>query len=323
MPGVSSAIAIGATPPTSATAGTGIWIDRTGLYGLNANVQQAYINSTGQLIAGAGVARADANGFTIIPTDAWNDVRQYRIATADGSVIYSGFGGYVTDTYTTSEIRSLAIAGHNTITKINSFAPASYWSEVFLEAQSGALGSIYINVAALATYEDSHIDLFNAKVNINQGLSVGYTCPAGIGDITYSGALKSYKNGTLYAGYAFVPLTTPLTNTAWDGDAYSTTAKTLIDLSEVFGVPAGVKAVLAFVVVRDSGSATGDTWLILGPTSSNWVGMAADCSGQTNDAYDRESLVVPCDANGDIYYQINASGAGTMDVTMQIFGYWI
>jgi len=36
---------------------------------------------------------------------------------------------------------------------------------------------------------------------------------------------------------------TPLTSTAWDGgDAFSTTAKTLIDLSAVFGVPAGVKA---------------------------------------------------------------------------------
>jgi len=75
-----SAIAIGATPPTSATAGTGIWIDRTGLYGLNANVQQTYINSTGQIKAGAGNITLDSGGITIgnTITNGWirfkNDV---------------------------------------------------------------------------------------------------------------------------------------------------------------------------------------------------------------------------------------------------------
>ena len=33
--------------------------------------------------------------------------------------------------------------------------------------------------------------------------------------------------------------------------------------------------------------------------------------------------IVPCDANGDIYYQIAASGTGTMDVNIQIWGYWM
>ena len=34
-------------------------------------------------------------------------------------------------------------------------------------------------------------------------------------------------------------------------------------------------------------------------------------------------MVVPCDANGDVYYQIVASGTGTMDVHLQIWGYWL
>ena len=115
---------------------------------------------------------------------------------------------------------------------------------------------------------------------------------------------------------------TPLTSTSWDGDSYSTTAKTLIDLSAVFGVPAGVKAVLLFVWVRDSGSATNDTYLILGPTNSNLVGMAIDPHA-VNDRIRRATIIVPCDANGDIYYQIGASGAGTFDVFIQIWGYYI
>lgn len=33
--------------------------------------------------------------------------------------------------------------------------------------------------------------------------------------------------------------------------------------------------------------------------------------------------IVTCDANGDFYYTINASGAGTTDVWLTILGYFI
>jgi len=44
--------------------------------------------------------------------------------------------------------------------------------------------------------------------------------------------------------------------------------------------------------------------------------------GLPNDYYAEQLAVVPCD-NGDIYYQVAASGSGTMDVTIQIWGYWV
>lgn len=47
MSGASSAITIGTTPPTTATDGTGIWIDRTGVYSLNGDVEIAKINFEG------------------------------------------------------------------------------------------------------------------------------------------------------------------------------------------------------------------------------------------------------------------------------------
>ena len=121
----------------------------------------------------------------------------------------------------------------------------------------------------------------------------------------------------------FVQLTTPLTSTSWDGDAYSTTGKTLIDLSAVFGAPAGIKAILANLAVRDSGSAGNECWLILSPNNTPSSGPWFDCSGLANDFFDRGTIIVPCDTNGDIYYQIQASGAGTMDVYLQIWGYWL
>ena len=117
-------------------------------------------------------------------------------------------------------------------------------------------------------------------------------------------------------------LTTPLTSTSWDGDSFSTTAKTLIDLSTVFGVPAGVKAVLINIALRDSGSAANECLISLSPSSSTG-GLTARCSGIANDKFVNACLTVPCDANGDIYYEISASGAGTMDVYLQIYGYWL
>lgn len=117
-------------------------------------------------------------------------------------------------------------------------------------------------------------------------------------------------------------LTTPRTSTSWDGDARSTTAKTLIDLSSVFGAPAGIKAVLFNVALRDSGSAANECLISLSP-SLNAGGLSARCSGVANDKFTNACLVVPCDANGDVYYDITASGTGTMDVYLQIYGYWL
>ncbi len=115
-------------------------------------------------------------------------------------------------------------------------------------------------------------------------------------------------------------LTAPLTSTSWDGDAHSTTAKTLIDLSAVFGVPAGVRWVLVSISLRDSGSAASDCWLALSPNDTAKQGMLVSCL-PVNDRSNRTSAIVPCNADGDIYYQIAASGSGTMDVYLQIWGY--
>lgn len=66
MLGANSAIAIGTTPPTSASAGDGIWMDRTGIYGLDTNVLQAKFDAvTGAIIAGAGNVVLDSSGLSI------------------------------------------------------------------------------------------------------------------------------------------------------------------------------------------------------------------------------------------------------------------
>jgi hypothetical protein len=120
-------------------------------------------------------------------------------------------------------------------------------------------------------------------------------------------------------------LTSPLTSTAWDGAAFSTTAKTLIDLSTVFGAPAGVKAILVQLLARDSGSANSNVIFFgVGPND-----VDASCPvmsvarGLPNDTMAYQTGIVPCNVNGDIYYQIVASGSGTMDCWIRIWGYWL
>jgi hypothetical protein len=143
--------------------------------------------------------------------------------------------------------------------------------------------------------------------------------------LNYDGDLVATRNSADYTGYIFVPLTTPLTSTSWDGDAFSTASKTLIDLSAVFGVPAGVKAVLVECAVRDSASSgvTSFQGVILGPTNAANLGRDFACNAMPNDSYARAQGVIPCDANGDVYYQTTASGSGTLDVAIEIWGYWI
>lgn len=112
-----------------------------------------------------------------------------------------------------------------------------------------------------------------------------------------------------------------LSSTSWDGDAYSDTAKTLIDLSAVFGCPAGIRAVNVWVRVNDSGSAGEDCYLILSNNNTAASGFVFNCPRSGNDHLGWHNAIVPCDANGDLYFQAACSGTGTMDVYIRIFGY--
>jgi len=121
----------------------------------------------------------------------------------------------------------------------------------------------------------------------------------------------------------FVPLTTQLTSTDFTLDTFSTTAKTLLDLSSAFSAPAGIRAAVFKARIFDSGSAAGTCYLILSPNNTAGEGQNIECSGLPNSVATSGCLVVPCDANGDIYYQIGASGAGTMTITLEIWAYWL
>jgi len=120
----------------------------------------------------------------------------------------------------------------------------------------------------------------------------------------------------------FVQLSTNLISTNFNGDAFPTTAKTLIDLSVEFGVPPGAKAVTVRIAAKDTGSAAGLPHFYVSPNN-----VALSCAvicrldGQADGLWVEANGICPCDENGDIYYSCTATG--TLNVWLQITGYFI
>jgi collagen type VII alpha len=141
--------------------------------------------------------------------------------------------------------------------------------------------------------------LINSSVSSNQGLK---------GDTGSAGSTPFLK--------------VPLSAGSWSGGSYSTTAATLLDLSTVFGVPAGVKGINVRLAARDS-AAVGTTGLSvsIGPSATYYYNVSVPVIG--GNVVNSNTSPCSCDDNGDIYYRIVASGVGTMDIWLEIWGYWL
>ena len=113
----------------------------------------------------------------------------------------------------------------------------------------------------------------------------------------------------------FVPLTTPLTSIDWDGDTKGTGDRATVDLSAVFGVPAGVKAVL--MSIQTTGDAVNE-YIRVGPNSGN--SFALTCSTPVASQIAHACGIVPCNANGDVYCYPSGTVEG---VQVWIWGYWL
>jgi hypothetical protein len=184
-----------------------------------------------------------------------------------------------------------------------------------------ALGGLHVGGTSDPGTDTLIVDL---DARIGGGLYVGRTNYNPANDnIYYDGILQSYKGSTFYAVYAFHPLTTPLTHSAFYGDSFSTVSTSTIIQNTGWSstIPANAKALLLAVDARDSAAlgAVG-LYFIVGPNSSYDYALQTRPIG--GDVWVSNTGVVPC-TNGDIYYRISASGASTLDIYMRCFGYWI
>ena len=110
-------------------------------------------------------------------------------------------------------------------------------------------------------------------------------------------------------------LTTPKTSTSWDGDTKTTSDRAIVDLSTVFGVPAGIKAVLMSIQTQADAV---DDYIRFGPNST--YNYALTCRTPVAGQIAHATGVVPCDSNGDVY----CYPSGTIEnVQVYIWGYWL
>jgi hypothetical protein len=328
--------------------GTGVWgTDFTGsaiwsegspaimmMGGLNNNVKQWWGGSDGKLYAGGGDVILDESGIRLsgLAGGLW----WYYLTTLVGK-IYMGFDpGYPERTFLKLQ--------HNRDIQFN----AGYQPD----NQAGAMGFNVLG-SSIGPIDSASMTLYNGKLDVDGGVQatgliatssgahIGGTSDPGTNNLVVEGTIKdgsgiAYLKSNAKAADSDkldgldstdfgrpVFLAAPLTSTAWDGDSFSTTSKTLIDLSTVFGVPSGIKAVLTKIALRDSGSdAISCTFQLSGVSSGTNYSLTAQAS-PINDRYAYFNGIVPCDANGDIYYVVTASGSGTMDIYLEIWGYWL
>lgn len=112
----------------------------------------------------------------------------------------------------------------------------------------------------------------------------------------------------------FVPLTTPLTSTSYDGNDTVAVGTVTIDTSSVFAAPVGIKAALVRLQCNWAAAASGSA-------ASFFQGANTIATVRADTTFFQSmTVVVPCDANGD--YGLAVIGVDALNVTMQIWGYW-
>lgn len=279
------------------------------LVGVNNDVLEFGLSaSTGKAYAGAGTVVLDSNGITLEAGAGESGV--YSIHFVDTSHVEMGF----LSPYLLTDNIGIQLILFNPSDSAKQNILAEYYDVP-------VAGERRSRINLTSGHDEDHY----SNINMYGGTGAGQTSHIDIYADTFNlRADNMYRQigANDYLASMLHHLDTPLTSTSWDGDAHSTTAKTLIDLSAVFGAPAGVKAVLVGVVIRDSDSAATDTWLCLSPNNTASSGILFS-PYPVNDRIARLNAVVPCNVDGDIYFQISASGVNTMDIDLKIWGYYL
>ncbi len=183
MNGASSAINIGSVADLA--AGTGIFIDYTGLYGFKTNVMQSSISATtGAIMAGANAVKLDVLGIAIIESTAYEAVRSYRITDGAG-VTRGAVYGYGPEGLALHSmyLEALSIAGLGSVAGVVANAPATYPASAVLYAASNS-STVWGKLTVFAD-SDSATPIISisgsspVNMNIDGGLNVGGTSDPG------------------------------------------------------------------------------------------------------------------------------------------------
>lgn len=200
MNGASGAITIGSTPPSSATVGTGLWIDRSGIYSLSANVQNATLTSAGLTAAGGAIVISKTGVYMGMDgvlqefNASSGDVGLFETITGSGlstitfsigqtlTVTNPGFesgstgwtlsGAAVSSVQAHSGTNSLLFNANSQTATNSSFITVSNAAALFRFWMYGSGGTSLLNVfAAIACYDGASAFLGYAASEVIQPLS--------------------------------------------------------------------------------------------------------------------------------------------------------
>lgn len=159
------------TRPTDSTHGTGIWGDKTGIYGLNSNVRQAYLSAAnGKIYGGAGVVTLDANGISLL--DGSSATAYLRWQNTNGDMI----GLIATDSSIMANAMAISSISHDAVT----YPDANIEITAYSESGKSSGMSVYTNDAGtnsyikLQEYSGGGLELTNNYATVRgTGLSIG------------------------------------------------------------------------------------------------------------------------------------------------------
>jgi hypothetical protein len=223
-------------------------------------------------------------------------------------------GGYVDGQIrTTGDVK---VGGDLSVTGSSPFADTSHnHDHGALTGKGDDDHTHYLLATGARTGASSQDQAFTNDLRVTGGgIYLGRNATPGTGHVKYTGSLYSYKNSTEYAVKGVKELTTCLTSTSWDGDAKSSNQS--IDLSSVFGAPAGINAAMfRLSSITNDVSPQGFSVIKASSGAESAIIARTQVSDLTVDAYG----LVPC-SGGDIYYQQYGSPSY---VNLQIHGYSI
>lgn len=222
--GASAALSFGTTPPTSAAAGSGIWLDKTGLY---------------QLVLDKVRVQLDGNGL--------------QIKTENSS--------YATLSFTSSWYTG---SSYTLSSSLNARQDASGNANVFLLSQgspgSGGSGSVQFNAAKSDGSKDLRFDLFSggstmysqfyAASGTFAGLTIGANAAPNSmldvrGDAVITGILKTGSGPTTLTNAAGQILTSVIIGTGTDDNAASGIIGEVLSQSVATGSPTALTSGVA------------------------------------------------------------------------------
>jgi hypothetical protein len=192
-----------------------------------------------------------------------------------------------------------------------------------------ALGNV------LETWQENYTSVLNDAIKVNAtirfvttdcaALRLSIGCASGTIIIHPFILCTGYFTGTFRPFHETIMLKQPLVNVAYDGDAFST-GTVALDLPTFNAlVPLGLKGVIFRIRARDGGSA-GAAAGSVGVTVANTTTLpysGLELAGITNDVWREVQVAIQFDyvnLGTGISLDIRASGAGTLDLYLQLIG---